>query len=89
MAGLETIWTNLVAALAAGCDDLHQCATSDCCPAAVRRDRHPRGDAMSANVKHRHQYGDGTTANALLLRSTEPALLVTVGAGVASAMATI
>lgn len=32
MADLETIRTNLVAALAAGCYDLHQCATSDCCP---------------------------------------------------------
>jgi DNA-binding transcriptional MerR regulator len=32
MADLETIRTNLVAALDAGCDDLHQCATSDCCP---------------------------------------------------------
>lgn len=32
MADLETIRTNLIAALDAGCDDLHQCATSDCCP---------------------------------------------------------
>jgi DNA-binding transcriptional MerR regulator len=32
MADLETIRANLVAALEAGCDDLHQCATSDCCP---------------------------------------------------------
>ncbi|KAB2810989.1 MerR family transcriptional regulator [Pimelobacter simplex] len=32
MADLETIRTNLLAALEAGCDDLHQCATSDCCP---------------------------------------------------------
>lgn len=32
LADLETIRTNLVAALDAGCDDLHQCATSDCCP---------------------------------------------------------
>lgn len=32
MADLETIRANLVAALDAGCDDLHQCATSDCCP---------------------------------------------------------
>jgi DNA-binding transcriptional MerR regulator len=32
MADLETIRTNLLAALDAGCDDLHQCATSDCCP---------------------------------------------------------
>ncbi|WP_150244038.1 MerR family transcriptional regulator [Nocardiopsis quinghaiensis] len=29
---LQTIRTNLLAALAAGCDDLHQCATTDCCP---------------------------------------------------------
>jgi DNA-binding transcriptional MerR regulator len=32
LADLETIRTNLIAALDAGCDDLHQCATSDCCP---------------------------------------------------------
>jgi len=32
MADLETIRDNLVAAIAAGCDDLHVCATSDCCP---------------------------------------------------------
>jgi DNA-binding transcriptional MerR regulator len=32
MADLETIRTNLLAALAAGCDDLHECATRDCCP---------------------------------------------------------
>jgi DNA-binding transcriptional MerR regulator len=32
MADLATIRENLIAALDAGCDDLHQCATSDCCP---------------------------------------------------------
>jgi DNA-binding transcriptional MerR regulator len=32
IAGLETIRTNLRAALDAGCDDLHVCATRDCCP---------------------------------------------------------
>jgi DNA-binding transcriptional MerR regulator len=32
MADLALIRNNLVAALDAGCDDLHQCATSDCCP---------------------------------------------------------
>lgn len=32
IADLETIRTNLLAALDAGCDDLHECATSDCCP---------------------------------------------------------
>lgn len=32
MADLTTIRDNLQAALEAGCDDLHQCATSDCCP---------------------------------------------------------
>jgi DNA-binding transcriptional MerR regulator len=32
MADLVTIRDNLLAALDAGCDDLHQCATSDCCP---------------------------------------------------------
>jgi DNA-binding transcriptional MerR regulator len=32
MADLETIRANLVAAIDAGCDDLHVCATSDCCP---------------------------------------------------------
>jgi DNA-binding transcriptional MerR regulator len=32
MADLATIRDTLVAALDAGCDDLHQCATSDCCP---------------------------------------------------------
>ena len=32
MADLAAIRDNLRAALAAGCDDLHQCATSDCCP---------------------------------------------------------
>ncbi len=29
---LETIRATLVAAIAAGCDDLHECAGSDCCP---------------------------------------------------------
>ena len=29
---LETIRTNLVVALDAGCDDLHECEGSDCCP---------------------------------------------------------
>jgi DNA-binding transcriptional MerR regulator len=29
---LQLIRANLVAAVAAGCDDLHECATSDCCP---------------------------------------------------------
>ena len=32
MADLAAIRDNLRAALVAGCDDLHQCATSDCCP---------------------------------------------------------
>jgi DNA-binding transcriptional MerR regulator len=32
MADLATIRDNLVVALDAGCDDLHECATSDCCP---------------------------------------------------------
>ena len=32
IADLATIRDNLVAAIAAGCDDLHVCATSDCCP---------------------------------------------------------
>ena len=32
IADLETIRTNLKAAIAAGCEDLHVCATSDCCP---------------------------------------------------------
>ena len=29
---LEAIRQNLMAALEAGCDDLHQCAGTDCCP---------------------------------------------------------
>jgi DNA-binding transcriptional MerR regulator len=29
---LKLIKANLVAAVAAGCDDLHMCASSDCCP---------------------------------------------------------
>jgi DNA-binding transcriptional MerR regulator len=29
---LTLIRTNLVAAMEAGCDDLHECATNDCCP---------------------------------------------------------
>ncbi|WP_036563697.1 MerR family transcriptional regulator [Nocardioides halotolerans] len=32
IADLTTIRDNLVAALDMGCDDLHQCATSECCP---------------------------------------------------------
>ena len=32
IADLTTIRDNLVAALDAGCDDLHECAGSDCCP---------------------------------------------------------
>lgn len=32
MVDLATIRDNLVAALDAGCDDLHECAGSDCCP---------------------------------------------------------
>lgn len=32
MADLAAIRDNLRAALDAGCDDLHHCATSDCCP---------------------------------------------------------
>jgi DNA-binding transcriptional MerR regulator len=32
MADLTAIRDNLRAALDAGCDDLHECATSDCCP---------------------------------------------------------
>jgi len=32
IADLATIRDNLVAALDAGCDDLHVCADSDCCP---------------------------------------------------------
>jgi DNA-binding transcriptional MerR regulator len=32
IADLVTIRDHLRAALAAGCDDLHECATSDCCP---------------------------------------------------------
>ncbi|WP_248579942.1 MerR family transcriptional regulator [Nocardioides sp. InS609-2] len=32
IADLTTIRSNLVAALDAGCDDLHECAGSDCCP---------------------------------------------------------
>jgi DNA-binding transcriptional MerR regulator len=32
IADLAAIRDNLVAALHAGCEDLHECATSDCCP---------------------------------------------------------
>lgn len=32
IADLETIRSTLVTALDAGCDDVHVCATSDCCP---------------------------------------------------------
>ena len=32
IADLETIRTNLQAAIAAGCEDLHVCASSTCCP---------------------------------------------------------
>jgi DNA-binding transcriptional MerR regulator len=32
IADLTTIRDNLAAAVAMGCDDLHECATSDCCP---------------------------------------------------------
>ena len=32
IADLETIRSNLLAAIDAGCDDLHECASSDCCP---------------------------------------------------------
>jgi DNA-binding transcriptional MerR regulator len=32
IADLETIRSTLVAAIAAGCEDLHECAGSDCCP---------------------------------------------------------
>ena len=32
IADLATIRDNLAAAVAMGCDDLHECATSDCCP---------------------------------------------------------
>jgi hypothetical protein len=32
MADLGAVRDNLRAALDAGCDDLHQCATTDCCP---------------------------------------------------------
>ncbi len=32
MADLALIKANLLAAIDAGCDDLHRCATSDCCP---------------------------------------------------------
>jgi DNA-binding transcriptional MerR regulator len=32
IADLSTIRDNLVATLAMGCDDLHECATQECCP---------------------------------------------------------
>jgi DNA-binding transcriptional MerR regulator len=32
IADLTTIRDNLAAAVEMGCDDLHECATSDCCP---------------------------------------------------------
>ena len=32
LSDLATIRDNLAAAVAMGCDDLHECATSDCCP---------------------------------------------------------
>lgn len=32
MADLAAIRDNLRTALDAGCDDLHECASSDCCP---------------------------------------------------------
>lgn len=32
LAELSTIRANLIAALDAGCDDMHECAGSDCCP---------------------------------------------------------
>lgn len=32
IADLNLIRTNLIAAVEAGCDDLHQCAGNDCCP---------------------------------------------------------
>ena len=34
---LATIRDNLVAAIDAGCEDLHQCATNECCPIPFRR----------------------------------------------------
>jgi len=36
MADLVTIRDNLLAALDAGCDDLHECAAHDCCPLPFR-----------------------------------------------------
>lgn len=41
IADLETIRSHLVAAIDAGCEDLHVCATSNCCPLAVHGDRNP------------------------------------------------
>jgi DNA-binding transcriptional MerR regulator len=32
LADLQTIRATLVSAIDAGCDDLHECASSDCCP---------------------------------------------------------
>jgi DNA-binding transcriptional MerR regulator len=40
---LTLIKANLVAAIEAGCDDLHECAGSDCCPV-------PFGDLADAQV---------------------------------------
>jgi len=43
IADLETIRSTLVAAIAAGCEDLHKCAGSDCCPIPFQEIALPAG----------------------------------------------
>ena len=59
IADLQVIRASLVAARDAGCDDLVQCAESDCCPIPfVQIGTRPRSEhGMNSSLKDRHLFG--------------------------------
>ena len=76
IADLQVIRASLVAARDAGCDDLVQCAESDCCPIPfVQIGTRPRSEhGMNSSLKDRHLFGwDRGVRGVLRGWSEEPA----------------
>ena len=87
MADLATIRDNLRAALDAGCDDLHECATSDCCPRRSSRSP-PEGRTRECEVHVASPLGAGAAACAVCRAPPILVLLEIAGVGAAATVAT-
>jgi DNA-binding transcriptional MerR regulator len=89
MADLAAIRNNLRAALDADCDDLHQCASSDCCPLPFVEITTRKADGVSAKITDRHLFGAGAAACAVCCAPPLLALLGIAGVGALANVATI